>query len=248
MSVAIYAFWMHVGHLHGLARLNGYPVGRGVENDVHSANKRVNDLLIEGVNVLTLDLSRREAVDGQNASSLLTKGELGNVEERTTLFEHHWREIDGLPADGTPHEVLRYELRLDRAWGRWRWQDARPYRNEDFAEVVALHRAVVAAAKARDVTRLVDLFRIKYREIDRSVDEPSSDDADAALWSKMFASTTDVLAAREEDLVATSWSDGRLVDVATKGGEAPVTLILEGGSLSVPYVVSALSEGLRIVR
>lgn len=248
MPVAIYAFWMHAGHLDGLARLNGYPVGRGIEDDVHSANKRVNDLLIEGVNVFTLDLSRRSIVDGQNAASMLTKGELGNVDERTTLFEHKWREIDGLPADGTRHEVLRHELRLDRAWGRWRWQDARPYRKEDFAEIVAIHRAVVAAAKARDVARLVDLFRIKYREIDRSVDEPSSDEADAASWSKMFASTTDVLAAREDDLVATSWSDGRLVDVTTKGGEAPVTLVLDGGSLGVPYVVSALSEGLRIVR
>jgi hypothetical protein len=156
--------------------------------------------------------------------------------------------MDELPADGGSHEVFRFELRLDRAWGRWRWQDARAYRNEDFNDVVALHRAVVAAALARDAARLAELFGIKHREVGRSVDEVRSDDFNTAMWREWLAKTVDVLVAPDDQLTATSWSDGRLVDVGTKDGRAPLTLVVDGGRVRVSYVVSALEEGLRIVR
>ncbi len=248
VPATFYIFWMQVTHMGGLARLNGYPIGLGFEERAHSANRRVNDLVIEGSNLLTLDLTRNDERDAHGSVASLVRGPFGEPDAFVTLLEHQWRPVDGLPADGTPHEVLRHEIRVERAFGRWAWQDARPYRDQDFVEIVALHQAIAQAVERRDVERLVTLFRVKYEEIDRSIERPHDDADDADGWRRIFAKCTGVVAAHPDDLVATSWSDGRLVDVKTRDGKDPIELALGPDGFAIPYVVSALSGGLQVVR
>ena len=106
----------------------------------------------------------------------------------------------------------------------------------------------MAAFQRRDIAKIVDLFRIKSAEIDRSVEAPSSAEADAEEWKRVLERTVDLKVARDEDLETMSWSDGKLVDVKTKEGGMPLVIRMAEHYLAVPYVVSALGQGLRIVR
>jgi hypothetical protein len=111
--------------------------------------------------------------------------------------------------------------------GRWSWEQAPPYRpsSEDPAEIRVLVEKLWRAVSFLDVDAVVHLTREKTRElaVALGVNAAELESDQAGYLSSLFASPGWMIAPLEQEaIVLEPAAAGRLVDVRTVDGEAPI--------------------------
>jgi hypothetical protein len=137
--------------------------------------------------------------------------------------------------------------------GRWSWEQAPPYQpsSEDPAEIRVLVDRLWRAVSSLDVEAVVRLTREKTRElaVALGVNAAELELDQAGYLSSLFASPGWMIAPLEQEaIVLEPAARGRLVDVRTVDGEAPI----RGGdgkrSFIIRPMVAKIEDRWRVVR
>lgn len=141
----------------------------------------------------------------------------------------------------------------DSPGGRWSWEQAPPYQptGEDPAEIRVLVEKLWRAVSFLDVDAVVHLTREKTRElaVALGVNAGELELDQAGYLSSLFTSPDWMVAPLEQEaIVLEPAARGRLVDVRTVDGEAPI----RGGdgkrSFIIRPMVAKIEGGWRVVR
>jgi hypothetical protein len=236
--------------------LNRWPAYRTRVAERRVAQVKLNPWLCEGENHFCASLQHCRDVAAETSVGFevrlyRTPHGQESDEANDVLVHYRWMpEESPLAAEG-PTLVYEHTLRMKRAYGRFAWQDARPYDNRDRDDVVAAWTALREALQQRDLERSVALMAIKSEEMTRALDNPNGRQA-ALLRQTLeshFADPAWHLEPRDPDtLVLESSAGGRLLGVTTKDGSP--SIMGQKTDLSVPMDVtfSHVAGAWRVVR
>lgn len=208
----------------------------------------LNPFVVEGDNVLRVLAGPVEEPSSQFIGVGLFKWAPGS-NERQTIFQVEWTPRFGYAKDGY-HEVARHVVHARKAFGRWRWEDAIPFRVEDEptlkAEVVRLRDLL----KANDIDGLMSKSRLKMSELGRATGRfgGAVEGVQRELLRSMFGGGAHVFHWEEDDLRFRSGAQGRLVRVFLADGSEPLSFLAGDNMVEVPLVYSHLDQGFEIVR
>jgi hypothetical protein len=218
---------------------------------------KVNPYLRAGSNVLrvlvaplrTPPAGTPPALQSDYLDVRLYKAEHGE-QERIYLFTYRWYpELAPLAGDGLT-EVVRHELHVDKAFGPWLWESARPYVAADRPDIerlmVELHDAL-----ARDANRFIDLLRVRLEEQARSTQrDPATVVEEQRRWIGGIASQAAwrVDPIDPKRLVMESSADGRLVEIRDHDGQPPLRASLGAVAFHFEITVSATGGRWTVVR
>ncbi len=236
---------------------NGWHAYRTFEPGRRVAQQKINPWMFEGKNELEVSLGLFEEGATAPAPSFelkLYKVEHGKRTSDDDVMVHYRYTPDEAPplARDALVTVFSHELSIGRAFGRWGWQDARPYMPSDRADVEALVAAFHDALARADVAAAIGMLRIKLDELSLALDiERAELGAGQAEYLATWLAAPDwrMEPLDPARLVLESTAGGRLLDVKGPGRTAP--LVGHGGPIGrfeYELTVSRIGSSWQIVR
>ena len=227
-----------------------------------TASRKLNAWLFHGVNVLRVHASPLvPAPKGLSPDApdhalriWLYKAEHGRDPEKDpeiTLLDYRWdRSLQPIAEEGET-ELLRHQLLVKTGFGRWSWQDARPYMPADRPAVEALVRELHDALVRGDAERFTDGMAVKLEEFARATQRvPNQVLAEERAWMRGLMGMPEwrVEPVEIADLEMESSADGRLVAVRRRDGSAPLKAWLADEPLEYDITVSQLGGAWTVTR
>jgi hypothetical protein len=182
----------------------------------------------------------------------LSKVERGEAPEEGDVFVlYRWsaKESPLSPEGLTP--VFSHPLRMGRAFGRWQWQDARPYAPSDRAAIEQLVTTFYWAFARKDVDGVLGLLDLKLAELERAFSIAPGGTLQKQRERLQAIFQRDGWTALPFDpgaLVLQPSAGGRLVDVWGPDGEGPIHATTPENGFTFELVVSRIGDTFRIVR
>lgn len=171
--------------------------------------------------------------------------------ERDLVCDYVWTPDESpLQAEGFT-TVLLHRMRVDKAFGHYRWEDAAPYMPRERARVVAAVSALRDALAARDLAAVLKRLEPKHVDLARVNGATLADQLDrqAGFLRIYLDDESFEMAPIDPDaLVLTSWARGRLVQVTDAEGFPP--LVGFGGGFPFMYglMLSHIDGAWEVVR
>lgn len=208
----------------------------------------LNPFVVEGDNVLRVLAGPVTELGSQFIGVGLFKWDPGS-DERQTIFQVEWTPRFGYTKDGY-HEVARHVVHARKAFGRWRWEDAKPFRIEDEPTLKVEVLKLRDALKAKDIDGMMSRSRLKMAEMGRATGRHGGavEGVQREMLRTMFDGGAHVFPWNEDDLRFRSGAQGRLVRVFLEDGSEPLSFMAGDNMVEVPLVYSHLDSGFELVR
>lgn len=225
---------------------NDYPIvfrrGHGTQSNL------LNSFVVEGENTLRVLAGPVTALGSQYIGVGLFRW-LPGSDVRQEIYRLDWTPRFGFVRDGYA-EIGTHRLFMRRAFGRWRWEDARPLVVEDEPALTARILELRKTFDAGDLDGFMRLSRLKMTELGVSTgrDPIAVEGVQRAMLGPMFAGKPILFDWDEEDLRFRSGAGGRLVRVLLADGNEPLRLLGPESIIEIPLVYSHLSTGFELVR
>ncbi len=223
--------------IHGLdavVLVNGWPAARSARPGIMKTDGvRVNSMVIEGTNVLSVLAKPLGETVPTDAMLDVHLFHMLGPDQRTTIFRHNWRLAHRTLKQDEYVEVARHEVSFVDTFGRYRWEDARPFMLEDQPALLEAFKKLMLTLERRDIDSYVTLSTLKLEEVARATGRhPQQAIDESSDTLKSFAALEGgwmVVPVKDEDLQFESYSGGRLVEVFRDGDRAPPIQVLCGG-------------------
>lgn len=232
--------WMHVLRVEcegvvARVSLNGVEVFADWEGASRVTQTKVDGWVIEGANVLEIELTQMTDDDGElfgGARSFeleLVRGAHGvDPGDTGRIARWAWDETRVPVEPGVLSSVWSRQFSVIEAHshGRWAWQDAPTARKEavDPGALLRLVQSVHTALEQRDLGGISSLTRLKSEELARAlgVDMAEIEDGERAMWQEVFADASwSVESFDPTNIAAVPMAEGRLVKITDAlGGPA----------------------------
>lgn len=248
-----YVLEVIANNLDVVALYNDWPAHRSADpRDSVTTSIRLNAMTFEEPNVLSV---RAKPLPGTAKGEPLPANSLIQVslfqmlapDELTYLFAHCWRAVHRPLVVDEYVEVARHELSFTKTFGRWRFQDARPYMPEDRPAVLEALRRVRETLMAREFEAYSDLCGVKLEETARATGRSAAVIRDESV--KLLATFAeldgwDVDPINDDEIVVESYCHGRLVQ-CFRGKERREPLMgyaAGSGPMGFPAIFSRVGE------
>ncbi|MFO0549851.1 MAG: hypothetical protein U0271_15770 [Polyangiaceae bacterium] len=223
---------------------NGWPVFRhdGVRDRTRTT--QLNPMVIEGPNILSVSTRPKPGTNPERRFILQLFRTL-TADDNVILLHYRFRpDLQPLAEDGFT-EVFRQEIEFARTFGRWEWQDARPYMDVDRPAVITAVRELYESFARGDADAFVNLCSLKLREHERAQGkDPGVLIADQKKWLGFVIGDENrtVEPLDPDNLRLESWCQGRLVDVRAANGDSPLRSDWGGNKVNFDAVFTRVGE------
>jgi hypothetical protein len=248
-----YVLEVIANNLDVVALYNDWPAHRSdhPRNSI-TTSMRLNAMTFEEPNVLSViakplpDIQKGEPLP-ENALIQVSLFQMLAPDEMVYLFAHCWRAAHRPLVVDAYTEVARHQISFTKTFGRWGFQDARPYMPEDRPAVLeALHR-VHGTLLSKNFEAYGDLCAIKLEEVARATGRSAAVIRDESVKLVGFmgdAAGWDMEPIVDEDIVIESYCHGRLVQCFRgKQREEPLLGYVGGsGPMAFPVMFSRVGE------
>jgi hypothetical protein len=226
-----YAINVVGGGLRGEVLFNGWHAYRLETDEWRTCQVLVNPYVVEGPNTLLVKLTPspdRGAVPegkdvGVEVDLLLSPDGSPPAQEHLLYYKWTW---DQAPlAEGELRTVLRHDVHLRKAFGRWQWERATPYLDRDGPAIVDLVIRAHRALATGDIDGFIDLMSVKIEELGRSIGRDPTEyreEQRRKLQSQREAEGWRVEPLDPNRIRMRSTADGRLVEVLLDDGGPPL--------------------------
>lgn len=251
MTLAANTIQVMCDGLSAVVRFNDYPaITLATPHKAELAGHMVNAWLLEGENLLEVALARIPGATSEPMFDIHLQKIVKQDEEETLLY-YQWTPGESPLPDEGPAVVLRHRMNVARAFGRWQWQDARPFHPSDRPDIEAVVGAFHRAASLRDKRAMVALLDLKLEEVGRSRGRPH--DLMRERQEVYFSSFVDepdfALAPLDPGALSlTLHAGGRVVEVRGPEGASPIRGVGGGMPFEYDMLLSHVGGAFRIVR
>ena len=241
--------------LHVEVTLNDWRPYRKTVAELRTFEHALDPWLLEGHNVLEASLGplpEEAGAEGPYFKVILCRRmpkHPPDVDDAMVFFrwtaDEHPLEKEGL----TP--VFRHEFFMREAFGRWAWEDARPYMPQDRLDVQAVVVMLHQAMARGNVAAMMAALRLKQEEMSRafalSLDRhmEGQEQGFRALFS---APDWQMASLDPSKLIIESSAGGRLVHVYHPDGEEPLRGRGSGGTYALGLTLSRIGGHWEVVR
>ncbi len=241
-----YVLEVIANNLDVVALYNDWPAHRSAHPTSSIATStRLNAMTFEEPNLLSVmakPLPNIEKGQPLPATSLIQVSlfQMLAPDEMVYLFAHCWRAAHRPLVVDEYTEVARHQISFVKTFGRFGFQDARPYMPEDRPAVLeALHR-VHATLLSKNFDAYADLCSIKLEEVARATGRSASlirSESVEVIDLLGDAAGWDMEPIVDEDIVIESYCHGRLVQCFRGKQRAEPLLGYVGGSGPMAFSV-----------
>lgn len=233
-------------------RFNDWPAYRfDAESGELTTTVQLNPMIIEGPNVLRVLMRKKSTPPVPQRRLVVSIFRMLSPDELQPLvYFRHRPELHPLADDGFT-EVFRQEITFAKTFGRWKWEDAKPYLDADRDAVIAAVREAHTAVARGDMNAFVELASLKVEEMARAQGKSPAEQAELQrkLLGVFFGLEGIVVEPFDaEALELESWCQGRLVSVRGPGGKRPIRAICDGQRLELDAVLTRVGDSFRIAR
>lgn len=253
----IYVLEVELGKLALDVMLHGITVFRDPTGTAGFLQTKVNPFIIEGDNQFSIYLGHPPGGKASAESHCQVRlfravqGKMPRADDELSKFKFVLGETE--LEDDQLTLVHNEMVPIDQADGRWAWEDADPYvEEEDRADVVALVEQFHQALVAKDTATLMQLNALRIEEFSRALHETQPDmEADQQqAFDELFASPDwQVAPLHSDSLVVVPGAQGRVVQVLDhQGAPAVHGMANEEDGYAMSLYLSKLQNGWTLVR
>jgi hypothetical protein len=242
------------GGVKARVNINNMQAHRQAEGPTKSTKVDLNAFVIEAKNVVDVFVGPGAVSSGANLDLKIVRADgEGKAAKETKLASFRWEPGKTEMHPQAPTKVWCGEFTVDKAFGRWSWQDAPNTKPTaaDQKEIVSLVERLHKALADKNADAAVDLMRVKIEEMGRafglSLEEMTTaqkENLHAAFSSKSWAVAP--LVAEGMQLVPVA--DGRVYVVTDAPGKPPIKATVDKQPILFPISVTRAGGAWVIVR
>lgn len=231
--------------------INGIQAFRMVPGPTKSSKTELNASIVEGTNDVSLYLGpAKDFTKDANLDIKIVRSD-GGKETKLAAWRFDAGKTKLQPQ--VPAKVWREEFKVDKAFGRWSWEDAPkdPPKDKDQQAIVTVVAELHKALAAKDAKATINLLDTKIEELSRAHGVAAAqmrDDQKSFLDSVFGAADWSVEPFQAGGLTLVPAADGRLLAVTDPVGKPPIKATAGKQPILFQLTVSRIGKDWRIVR